>query len=331
MKKTALFTALIAAAGVASTAQAAPTVYGKVDGSLQVDLNHKNNKGEEKVKLDLQSNNAKFGLKGDEALNNGMKAIYKLEVKGYLVNSTYDKTGAEDETLKYFEAGDRYIGLTGDMGEVKVGVFNSPIKEAKKDADLSHNIIGIDGANEVKGTRTVQYTTPDLGGVKAAFAIIPHADTTKGENGDFDFSASVAFEQDGIYVAAGFDNGLRGKYVQAANAKKTTGIRLATQINVIENVQLGGVIDSMKVKDGKEVMAILASASFDMDGIKPRAQVVYSDTKDTSKTTGLLLGADYALGENVTAYTDFGYTNTKPEKGDSTNSSKIDLGLEVAF
>lgn len=327
MKKTALFTALIAAAGVATTAQAAPTVYGKVDASLQADLNHIDTKGKETTSLDLQSNNAKFGVKGSEKLSNGMKAIYKLEVKGYLVQQSKSKT------LNEFAAGDRFIGIDGGAGELKIGVFDSPTKAAKKDADLAHNVGGISEANELKGTRTVQYTTPDLGGVKAAIAVIPHAkaNAAGSENGDMDISASVAFEQDGIYVAAAFDNGLRGDYVQAANAKKTTGIRLATQLNMIENLQIGGVFDSAKVKDGAEVMAVLASVKYDIDTISPRAQVTYQKVKDVNTVTGLLLGADYALGENVTAYTDLGYSSDKPESGDAVNSTKIDVGLEVAF
>lgn len=357
MKKTALFTALIAAAGVATTAQAAPTVYGKIDTSLNFDLDATDTKGKESTQMDLMSNATRIGVKGDVAINDDFKGIYKIELNGNLYN---DESGANGISV-----GTRYLGLAGSFGEVKAGRFDTPMKEAKKDVDLAHNVAGFESDNEVTGSKIVQYTTPNLGGVTAALALVPRAGIAvnvtsvggkqvitpidgRNENGDIGVSASVAFEQDGIYVAAAYDTGVSKTYAQPVVAVigatetdmdkvKSMGARLVAQLNMIENLQLGFMYDTYKADASKDPTnnTILASASYSIGSITPRGQITYVSHDSSNKETkmNLLLGADFAVAENVTAYTDFGYMSTDPGTSGSkkVNQKAIDLGVEYKF
>ncbi len=350
MKKTALFTALIAAAGVVTTtAQAAPTVYGKVDASLQTKM-QKSSKDNSYTTLSLTSNAARVGVKGDVAIDDGIKGIYKIELNGDIVgvetkadSSIPPQAGADIKDG--ISVGTRYIGIDANFGEIKLGVFDTPMKEAKKDVDLANNVGGFESLNEVKARKFIQYTSPSLSGVKFALGLAPRSkidEVKKGagdyqaNNGSMRISTAVSFEQDGIYAAVAFDTGVSDGYAEKRGSKASTGIRAVAQLNMVENLQLGVMYDTNKNGDSKETQTnILASVSYAVGSITPRLQfsnTAYKTAKD-KKSMRILAGVNFDLAENVLAYTDVAHSTSNSGAAGAKDKPEtaIDLGLQYKF
>lgn len=351
MKKTALFTALIAAAGMASTAtQAAPTVYGEVGASLQVDL-AKDKPNETNTTTDLKSRKARIGVKGDQPIDDGMKAVYKIELNGNLVQLTgfkpkLDATGnpvivngkpvIEDTENDAVKVGTRYMGLETGFGTVLFGKMATPMDDATNDVDVSNNIGGFDSSNTGSRGKNIKYTSPDFSGIKVGVSLLPHAgvDAKGAKNGSFGISGAVSYDNDGIYVALGYETGASSSYYEAEGAKQPSGMRLVTQLNMIENLQLGLMYDMHNPNDDESDTTILGSVSYEMGSITPRFQVTHlshKEAKDTKLT--LLAGVDYAIAEKVSAYSDFAYASMDSGVSGSKAETEMqfDFGLKVKF
>jgi len=106
-----------------------PTVYGKVNVSYEMVGWNVEIPSED---LDLDSDNwqvisnaSRVGVKGSENITDDLKAIYQIEW-GVNIDSGTDMSQR-----------DRFVGLSGGFGTVKVGKFDSPLKKAQGKVDQS--------------------------------------------------------------------------------------------------------------------------------------------------------------------------------------------------
>lgn len=338
MKKTALFTALIAAAGVASTtAQAAPTLYGEVGASLQVDL-AKDKPNETNTIMDLKSRKARIGVKGDQPIDDGMKAVYKVELDGDFIRLDVDKTTGKDANNDTVKLGGRYMGLEGGFGTVLIGgKLGTAMDDTVNDVNVANKLVGFDSSNSGSRGKHIKYTSPNFSGIKVGVSLLPHAakdDKGKDKNGSFGFSGAVSYEQNGIYAAFAFESGASSRYFETKNAKQPTGMRVVGKLTMIENLQLGLIYDKYTL-DKFENNTILASASYSLGSITPRFQVISVSHDSNNKATamGVLVGANYKIADKVGAYSDFGYTSKDSGASGSKadNTMQLDFGLKVKF
>lgn len=219
MKKTLLAVAALAAtSGV--FAQSSVTLYGVVDASLEAV------KGEDTVTR-VQSGNlvsSRVGIKGQEALGDGLNAKFALESK--LSNDT----GAAGGGARFFDRA-AWVGLQGGFGELRLGRIDTSIGAIA-------SVLGAQDWDDLKlaGTRAgnshrradnaITYLLP-------AFA--------KGLNAELQFTPNVNGNEDGDktgqasglnvrYKANGFDAGLGYVSVRdqaAAAGKQSANATLA--------------------------------------------------------------------------------------------------------
>ena len=139
------------------------TVYGRVHVSLdQLDIG--NTSGE----LDLKDRKTALGVKGKEDLGGGMKAFYKIE---FSVDPT-DNGAIKNR--------DRYVGIKGGMGTVKIGMFSTNNKQMAGKVDPfwhtageGRGAIGITSAltnstgdDRGRQSNQIQYSSPKMGGMQ---------------------------------------------------------------------------------------------------------------------------------------------------------------------
>ncbi|MEZ2904117.1 porin [Acinetobacter terrestris] len=112
MKK--LLLAAVAATMGMSAAQAAPTLYGKVNVSVDSYDDGKDDKTE------VNSNASRIGVKGEEKLTDQLAAIYQAEWE-------IDVDGGDD----VFKKRNIFAGLKwADVGTLKAGIMDTPFKDA---------------------------------------------------------------------------------------------------------------------------------------------------------------------------------------------------------
>lgn len=217
---------LLLAATVATlamnAAQAAPTLYGKLNVTLD-NVDNKNFDGESDV-TEVNSNASRIGVKGEEKLTEKLSAIYLAE---WAIST--DGSGSDTD----LSARNRFIGLKSDgIGALKVGKFDSYFKTAAGNnqdiyndhtiLDITNTIYGEDRLNNVIGFESDPKLLAGL-----TFNVMFQqgentSDSKEGASGYDDkrdsfgdsVSASVNYENKDLGLALGVagNSGVQGKY-----------------------------------------------------------------------------------------------------------------------
>lgn len=202
-KKNLIAVAALATLAVSAQAQSSVTLYGNLDVGL-TSIKTKNTPalatdGTENGVTSSILTESFFGLKGQEDLGGGLKAIFKLE-SSINVDTGSASVAADGVTPKNFWDKNAYVGVAGDFGTVKLGNQESLFKTEAAAFDafgvsrvlaVSKLFIGDEGSWQ----NTIGYTSPNLSGLT--------------------LSAQHSAKENGKAVAAGQVNG--GATAVAAN------------------------------------------------------------------------------------------------------------------
>ncbi|ELW86894.1 porin [Acinetobacter bereziniae] len=202
-----------------SAAQAAPTLYGKFNVSLdQID---KNKFVDESV-TNVTSNNSRIGIKGEEKLTDKLSALYLAE---WQVNTDGDGT---DLSMR-----NRYVGIKSDgIATLKVGRFDTYLRNtAGNNQDIFNDLIELDMtailAGEDRINNVIGFETDKklLGGLgfnimfqqgEESSALKNDAKGQKGSRDGFGdgISTSLTYENKdyGLAAAVGGNFGIASKY-----------------------------------------------------------------------------------------------------------------------
>ena len=223
MKKTLIALGVTAAlAGIAQAAENSTTLYGSLGYETQfaknafdtnipvtkktLDQRKKDPDADLKIRndhiWDLDTATAKLGVKGTEALNNGLEAFYKFEYG-------FDTSGDGLNDTRY-----AYIGVKGGFGTLTLGKQDSLYKtvtnynDIYQDnwfSDLNHygNITG--GGRIAKA---ISYVTPNFSGFQAGVAGILDGSHEVIKDGDEDsfnaVHAGLWYDQNGLYAGLAY-------------------------------------------------------------------------------------------------------------------------------
>lgn len=307
---TSLGIATLGLISLPSLASSGPTVYGKANVSFQF-ADETAIDGDVKSSSDateLKSNASRLGVKGSLKASDEIKAIYKFEFE---VNVDDGDKGGDTITQRNI-----YLGLQGDFGTVKAGKFDSPLKVAQKKIDLFNDLEGdiknLITVNDNRPSNIVGYESPNFNGFKGAIAVV-----SSEEDGEDDgISASLTFEQSGLYLALAVD--------QNVEAEDYDVIRLVGQYN-FSDFQIGVLAERADDGVSDDIDAFFLSAKYKMGDWALKAQGGTSDINDADGET-FSLGADYKLAKNLKV---FGYY---------TNNESVDVeedylgaGVELKF
>lgn len=276
MKKTSVVLAM-AMAAAATTVQADPvTVYGQLNVSAQ-----SSDEGEGRFS-ELKSNSSRFGLKGDYALEDGLKLVYQLEWAVDLA----DVGGGENITAR-----NQYVGLAGNFGEIRLGRHDTALKDAQGKIDLfSYYEADVKALwkGEVRASDSITYYTPTFNGFGVHLTYIME-DAADAEDA---FSASVFYGDENLknsnfYAAIAMDSDVAGYDAMRAQAQgKVAGAKLGAMYHTQENIVTGLEQDGW-----------LVSAAYPFGKTELKAQ--YQTLEDDD---AISLGVDYKAGKNTTLY-----------------------------
>lgn len=204
MNRNLLALAIGATLALPMAAQAAPTVYGQLN--LSVDYVSEddglNTPTSETEEAQVNSNSSRLGVKGEEALGNGLSAVYMAE---WAVSG--DTAGTTDLTGR-----DRFLGLKGAFGTVKLGAYDSPLKDSQGGVDQFNDMNLLDMGNFLTGENrldnVIGYESPKIADLLTVNAALQSGEETGAFAGDDDdgVSVAVAIETGGLYVGVAMDN-----------------------------------------------------------------------------------------------------------------------------
>lgn len=325
MNKTALSLAIVAMIPAMANAQDEDDVfdfYGKANVTYQA---ADEGDGSE---TDVQSNASRLGVKGEIALTDSIKGIYRMEYQ-------VDMDGDADDT---FSQRNIYAGLEGGFGQVIAGKFDTPVKVAQKKVDLFNDLEGdiksLITSSDNREEDALQYTTPSFAGFKASAAYISNKNEVIGyevigqdDNGDDilgdeitrdnGVSVSVAYDNNGVYMAYAVDQDVEGEDIDVQ--------RFVAQYN-IGPVQVGALFEDQENANGDSVDGWIGSVAYKIEQWTLKAQYGQSDIKKEDGET-YSLGVDYKFNSAAKV---FGfYTDETADEG--YDRSYAGIGAEYKF
>ena len=200
MKKRFLVAAITAAMVSPVAAYAEADVYGKAHASYTF------NSGDDSTdNVTIASNASRLGVKGSEDIGGGMKAFYKMEFEVNIADG-----GA-------FKGRNQYVGLSGSMGQFRIGRHDTPLKMVQGKFDQFNDTIAdmgkdkmVDGEDRLDNVLAL--ISPKMGGMQAMIALVPgEQDGTNPANdltGAADgISAAFTYDAKNLFVSLGNNSG----------------------------------------------------------------------------------------------------------------------------
>lgn len=345
---------------------AAPSLYGKLDASIDRIDYDKSSSNVDNWKID--SNNSLFGIKGDEKLTDDLSAFYLIE---WQIN--VDGDGSD------FGQRNRYIGIKSEkFGAAKIGKYDSYVKRLGVDLFDNYvaNSVDINGTltGENRLNNTVSYETPVLKTANGDFqlnallaagedssddALVSSAGDSSGKNLADAWSTSVTYKNaNGISAGIGYDSGVASRWLGVAGVPIVTTdlVRASGSLNIKEvGLTLIGLVQSATVDNantaniaGAAVRTLLDNvdnelgyvfgASYNIpnyDKFSVKAQYNHATTsyKNTVKdydVDQIAVGVDYALNSKTRAY-GFLAQNNKDNATADNKTRYGGVGLEFKF
>lgn len=324
MKKLLLATAV--ATLCISSVQAAPTLYGKLNLTLD-QIDNSDNAGNNVTKVN--SNASRIGVKGEEKLTDNLSVVYLAEWQ------IAADDGSTDLTQR-----NRFLGLKlANIGTLKFGKYDSYLKTAAgsnqdifndhNELDMTAIIAGEDRLNNVIGFETDKKL---LGGLQFSIMAQQGEDTstdntTKGQKGKRDglgdgISTSISYENKdiGVAVALAGNFGVATKYNAASlsgiysDAYRLTGSYDFSNIGA-KGLVIGGLWQNAKPTDDtvtanigleEDAYGITAAYAIPSTPWKLKAEYINADTSRDGQSDRSIdqygLGVDYSLNKQARIY-----------------------------
>lgn len=331
MNKKLLALAVGAAFALPVAASAAPTLYGKIDVSLEsIDDGVT-------TAVNVVDNSSRFGLKGEvETSKKGLKGIYLAE---FGLNADDGKVGASIAPAADAAISQRniYVGLTGDFGTVITGQADTPTKsiQGKVDqfndssADMKNFLTG-----ELRAPNVVAYSSPKLADAVTVHVALWQSDehpTAGGAGSQLADGNSIAvqYQSGNLSLALGLDSELPNALKADAGAYSDL-VRFVAGYNT-DTMDVGFLYQTAEDATGGTGTdtSMLLSGAYKTGAWKIKGQYGTTEGDITGETiTAVALGADYALGKTTTLG---GFFASQETDLAATELTTVSIGLSQKF
>jgi predicted porin len=321
-----------------------PTLYGKLNVSLE--------SVEDEMGIDgeipggtvatpaeawvLRNNASRVGIKGSADTNvEGLKGIYKAEF------------GVDpDNGAGPFTQRDIWVGLQGDFGTVLAGNMDTPTKAVQGKVDQFNDTavdMGNHVAGELRAPNVVAYASPKIAeSIVVTVALwqaerAALADGQPGEGPADAVSASVVYDNEGLYLGLGLDSETPTG-TGAFGAIHADIVRLVAGYNTDE-FEVGALYQTAEDADDvapistTEATSTILSGAYKTGDWKFKAQYGMTELDlgagAAPEFTMMGLGADYALGKSTTASAF--YAVEEVDAGAAPERTILSFGLEQKF
>lgn len=303
MKKKLLMaavSAVLVAGPVAAAHAAGATLYGHLHMSMD---RYDNDVSEDGF---MANNSSRFGIKGDEDLGGGLKAIYQMESGIFNVD---DGVGGLGGRLR-----NTYVGFAGSWGAVKLGRHDTPYKDLGRKLDNFNEQVG-DARNIIapdnRNSNMIRYESPMFGG--GLNVVVQHTSNDNAAAGASEATPTVHKDNSlGVNWSAGplFLGAAWDETGNTGSNNDTTGIRLAGSYT-FNDIVLGLLWESLSDIGGlsgtdRDAMGFFASMK--MGNNKLKFHFLDADELDNLANTGgtmWAIGVDHSFSKTAMVYLNY--------------------------
>ncbi len=257
----------------------------------------------------LSSNASRLGIKGDEAVSDGLSVIYQAEYQ------------VEFDDSDTFSQRNIYAGLKGDFGTVMAGHFDTPLKKSQNKVDLFGDLPGdiknVITVNDNRASNSVMYVSPKLGPGITIYADVINSESEAVDNAG---SFAVTYSSDSLYVALAADMNVETEDADA--------VRAVVQYT-LNALQLGLLVEQYEVDGADAETGSMVSAQYKLDEYwVVKGQVGMSDIIAEGGES-FSVGADYKWSKTVKSFAY--YTRHGADDESTFDDDYLGVGLEVKF
>lgn len=356
MQKKIIALAVAAALATPAMALAEATVYGIMDGSIDMVTTGDGVPDSAATKghtvRRISSNQSRLGFKGSEDVGGGLSAIWQIESSVNFMGGTIGSTR------------NTFVGLKSkDMGTLIIGQHDTPYKSSTRKLDVfgdhvgdNRSMLGKSGAAsfDARNDDTILYMSPNMGGISVNAAIVNNksSNALDTQARASDMSLAGIYSDGPIYAAVAYETHKSG----AAEEKGTrfgVGYTMdALQVNFIYETISDNL--SAATTNGHDAMSLGASYKVSSSG---KAKISYTSISEKDRTpapvnadaTQIALGYDHSLSKSTTLYAIYamidnadnstyalfnhaaaaGSTGANPNGG--ADPSVISVGMQIKF
>jgi predicted porin len=318
----------LAVAGLASSAafaQSNVTIYGLLQPSY--DRITAKDAADNVSFTGMQWNNSRIGFKGEEALGNGLKAIFQIETNVALTERGDSPSALSDRSG--LGSRDSWVGLAGSFGSLTFGNHQTAYTRVTNLAGYDffadsisdiNNVLGVSSALDADFNRRVNksayYTSPVFAGfrVDASYGLRDTADQTGYDTTAADdnvFATSATYNLGGFNAIAGYESQADGPAVDLSAWKLGASYKFSFGTKIV------GVYETLKreisgADAGKVKNYVLGVSHPITSNVTLAANYLKASDSDQGLDDGYRnfnVGADYAFSKrtSVGAF----YTNLK--------------------
>ncbi len=312
-------------------------------------------------RANLSSNSSRLGFRGDKKIGD-LKAIWQIESEVLFTKTSDSVAGAAQDDKNRLATRDTFAGIEGGFGQVKIGKFDTPMKLAREAANLfgdqlgdMRNITRSGARFDERANNIIQYQSPVLAGMRAAFAYSPHEGATAVTNSTTGVETNNALTSMSLTYQGGDFSAALGRENYQANAKdgERDGTRLALSYKVMNDLKLVGFyqkanyITTAAVDQGSKVLGFGAEYQLIPNHTHLRAHVMdRSANKVNSDSKLTAIGIDRIMSKELRFYANYAVVSnsaaasvTPWSEGRSTNvagslgkdSEGFSLGMRYDF
>lgn len=252
-----------------------------------------------------------------------------------------DVTGGSDLSGR-----DRFLGLKGGFGTVKLGAYDSPLKDSQGSVDQFDDMTFLDMGNVVTGeerlNNVIGYESPKIADLLTVSAAVQSGEQTAGAAGDDDdgVSAAVALETNGFYAAVAMDNNVREDDMFETTSRDAMRVTV-TYAN--DSFQIGAMFQTSEFADSIQAgfeadeEALLISGAFKMDKNTLKAQVITSTVEfgpgpgSEFETQVIALGLDHNFTQTTKVFAQVGMANTDLGGSVEEETTVLTAGMQTRF
>ncbi len=326
------------------------TLYGSFDAEYKI------NKTGEADAVGHLDNTVLLGLKGEDALGNGMKAFYSMEFDKRFDNEKTAKKkdgswDSSDETLTPSVK----LGLETGFGTFVAGKNDLPSKSIAKDQTQFFDTLDsskIESAVK-DAEHSLAYVSPDFSGFKVVGGIVSDDNLDSGLNiKDKDgknqvidaYDVTAAYSANGIYAGVGYLNTTadkaKGQVTLGAgygNDMFTVGAKtqwvdefkygrflIAGKYNVMPTASVYADFTTTNENAGDVYSVGLGGKYAFDDKLNAFAEYRFTGVKDADDNHEVALGANYGFSKQTTSWAKYQYN-------DAAESHDVKLGLKSSF
>lgn len=318
MKKLLLATA-VCALGL-GTAQAAPTVYGKLHATISSKDVFKqkktstgtNSKGDTDSVTAVDSFDSRFGVKGEEKLTDNLAAIYGIE---WAVNTDGDGTisgGTTDLTQR-----NRFVGLKFDrVGSVKVGRLDTHFKTSQGKVDVFNDMYTdmkaiLVGENRINNVISFESDPKALEGVGLNLMLIQAENNKLSANSqDVEknfgsaLSGSIVYDNKemGLFASVAGDQNVPNTFSATGVAAESRAFRGTAVLDMGTMANVTGLSLGALIQTAKPVNVISANAAQTAVNTANTTLTTANTTLTNAKTAATNAQAAYTANQTVANY-----------------------------